>query len=246
MTLKLRVAVHTDVGVVRNHNEDTVGINGWALQGDDTLAVNLDLTATTTPQRIAVCDGMGGHVAGALASRTAAKLITRPGPGDRARSIHEADRHLFNLGKSEPTKAGLGTTCVLLETQPDGRATIYHVGDSRAYLVVDRLIPLTRDDRLAPDSPGLTQALGGGHAAVLEVHQLALDLYTGQQLLLCSDGLVDVVPEQHINTLLQRTNPVDELIAAARAGGGPDNITAVLIEVVHSPLTLTPADEIEL
>lgn len=148
MGLKLKVVGKSDVGLVRKQNEDYIHI-------DEANCV------------FAVCDGMGGHKAGEIASMTASQTIgvafstfrtallgddhlsidrSIPESGDvLLKSIRLANREIFNQGANDTTRSGMGTTVIALAFESD-LATIAHVGDSRAYrLDSDHLQPLTRD-----------------------------------------------------------------------------------------------------
>ena len=245
MELVLHLALLSDVGVVRERNEDAVALDGWAMQSQTALPLQLTVLVREV-RRLGVCDGMGGHRGGADASRFAAQHITEPTVNDVPAAIRQTSLDLVSAGRQDPGVFGMGTTCVVLEVRPDGRATVFHVGDSRAYVIDPDLAPLTRDDRTHPDAPVLAQALGGPLPVTLDVHRHELELTAGQRLLLCSDGLVDMVPEPEIERLLGDPDPVPALVAAARAAGGLDNISVVLVEVVSSPLAKLAASQVEL
>lgn len=245
MELVLHVVLLSDVGVVRERNEDALAIDGWALQSHTALPLRLTVPVREV-RRLGVFDGMGGHRGGADASRFAAQYITGPQVTDVPAAIKQASVDLVATGRQDPGLFGMGTTCVVLELRPDGRATVFHVGDSRAYVIDPDLALLTNDDRAHPDAPVLSQALGGPAPVRLEVHRHELELTAGRRLLLCSDGLVDMVPEPEIERLLGETDPVPALVSAARTAGGHDNISVVLVEVVSSPLVKLSASQIEL
>ena len=245
MELVLQICLLSDVGVVRERNEDAVALDGWAMQSQTALPLQLTLRVREV-RRFGVCDGMGGHRGGANASRFAAQQITGPQVADVPAAIMRTSLELVAAGRQDPGLFGMGTTCVVLEVRPNGRATVFHVGDSRAYVIDPDLAPLTKDDRTHPDAPVLAQALGGPLPVTLEVHRHELELTAGQRLLLCSDGLVDMVSEPEIERLLGDDDPVPALVAAARAAGGDDNISVVLVRVVSSPLAKLTASQIEL
>ena len=211
----------------------------------------------------AVADGMGGHAAGDIASRTAVRILaesfanpTSPLAGTRAvqRSLvdafHAANQAILDMAAEDPALHGMGTTLTALVTQARGSTcTLVHIGDSRAYRLRDgRLQQLTTDHtwvqqqvdaglltaadaRSHPLSSVLTRVLGTASESVPD--ELETDARPGDLFLLCSDGLTGVVDDPLLAEILGRGEALetvkDELIAAAIEGGGPDNITAVLV-----------------
>jgi len=227
----------TDVGRQRERNEDALLI--------------LDRV-------FAVADGMGGHRAGEVASATAleplAALETADLPDEDAtrtalvEAVTAANAAVAGRARTEPDLEGMGTTLTAVLVR-DGLAHVAHVGDSRAYLLRDgRLAQLTDDHtlvqalvdqgRITADQARthhsrsvITRAIGVG--TEVEVDVLAVPLAAGDRLLLCSDGLSGVVPDDDIAALLT-ANPDDDaaaaaLVDAANAAGGPDNVTVLLI-----------------
>ena len=240
MELTLNIAVVTDVGCVRDHNEDAAAVDGTVIQHDHGDPETWALTVEQ-PVRVVVCDGMGGHLGGETASLIAASNLSKP-VEDVETDIQRISDHLTLLGHKRPDLAGMGTTVVVAEVRPDGTASVFHVGDSRAYLADPELTALTIDDRVAANLPVLTQALGAIDRPVI-VHRYDLDLLAGQRLLLCSDGLVDVVAEAAIESLLEADDAPARLVSAALEAGAPDNVTVALVEVVTSPKRrLSPAE----
>jgi serine/threonine protein phosphatase PrpC len=233
----------TDRGRLRSRNED-------------------DLLVRPAAGLFAVADGMGGHVAGDVASRLATAVLCENVP-DRGTGVAElerafgrafalANRTLLERGAADPDMAGLGTTLVALAFPEDsGAAVVAHVGDSRAYRLRDgELERLTRDHTWvqeqidaglldAAQAPGhpyaslLTRALGADDDIAPDVR--VVDVRPGDVFLLCSDGLCGTVSDGAIGEILAEPRAPDDiagrLIDAANAGGGPDNITAVVIRV---------------
>jgi serine/threonine protein phosphatase PrpC len=210
---------------------------------------------------MAVADGLGGAAFGELASMLALRsgwdqasnaikwtwVITDEEIADLReqvelvfRRIHE---DLLAQGREDPKCAGMGTTLTAAYTVGP-EAFIAHVGDSRAYLFHDGLLTrLTRDHTLAEEALAvgvvpsrswyhmLTNCLGGSKLSVrVEFHQVRLA--DSDQLLLCTDGLTNLVPEKEISDILMKgaspPEAVEALILKALARGGGDNITAVL------------------
>jgi len=240
LTLALRYAVRSDVGLLREGNEDS---------------------AYAGPHLLAVADGVGGHAAGEVAS-TAAITMLAPldaedlGPdlaGELADAVAMASNRLQELTTFDPAIEDMGTTLTAL-LWSEGYAALCHIGDSRAYLLRDgRLVQITRDHSLVqslvddgtiteddvPTHPYrslLLRALDG--RTIAEPDLTPLETYPGDRFLLCSDGLSDVVSEQALHQVLTAVRDLDEvtlrLVELAIAGGGPDNITCVVADVIDT------------
>lgn len=218
--------------------------------------------ADDTAYVLAVADGMGGAAFGELASMLALRSGWEQAPGTikwtwiiNDREIEELkerlelifqriDRALLERARAEPECTGMGTTLTGAYTV-GSQAFIGHVGDSRAYLYrAGRLTQLTRDHTLAQECLDeglpvpcrswhhmLTNCLGGPHAGVrVEFHHVTLA--DGDQLLLCTDGLTDMIRKEEITHLLsQLVHPqesVRRLVDLALERGGKDNVTVVL------------------
>jgi protein phosphatase len=221
-----------------------------------------------------VADGMGGHVAGEVASRLAVESIeafieetagadtnrTWPFPFDPAISMDAnrlrtafllANRKLASAISESQDLRGMATTASAL-LAGTGAACVAHVGDSRVYVFRHgRLSQITHDHswveeqvragtmtasaaRQHPWRNVVTRALSGGDDPEVDVTEL--NLIAGERFLLCSDGLFSVVPDAEIAEILgDRTRSLSEvcrrLIDAANRAGGPDNITAVVLEI---------------
>ena len=224
----MRIGAATDVGLVREANEDA-------------LLVLPDAGV------VAVADGLGGHAAGEVASATAveslraglADLPAEPAdevPGRLVEAVQSAHRAVVAGGR-DPSRRGMGTTLVLAHVR-GRRAWVAHVGDSRAYLCGARgLVPLTRDHGAGGM---LTQALGLDDVAPDAV---GLELDAGDRLLLCTDGLTGTTDEAEIGRIVAAGSPqeaCDELVRAALRGGGIDNTTVVVVEVERDPVVTPP------
>ena len=239
MTLALRYAVRSDVGLLREGNEDS---------------------AYAGPHLLAIADGMGGHAAGEVASSVAIEALRDLDrddmPADRmldalADAVAAANNELHERSVLDPRVEGMGTTLTAL-LWSGGTIAICHIGDSRAYLLRDGdFRQITRDHTLVQslvDDGRLTQAQAATHpqrSLVMRALQSGTeaepDLSTlpakaGDRLMLCSDGLSDVVTEATLRETLvrytDRDQAVTELIELAIRGGGPDNITCIVADVV--------------
>jgi protein phosphatase len=246
MTLALIYSVRSDVGLLREGNEDS---------------------AYAGPHLLAVADGMGGHAAGEVASAatitTLAPLdVEDPGPdlvGALDDAVARANLRLQELIISDPAIEGMGTTLTAL-LWADGYAALCHIGDSRAYLLRGgQFIQITHDHTLVqslvdegkiteddiathPHRSLLLRALDG--RTIAEPDLRALETYPGDRYLLCSDGLSGVVSEQTLHQTLGSIADPDKaalrLVDLAIKGGGPDNITCIVADVVDAHTSPAP------
>lgn len=226
---------------------------------------NQDYTATFTNQKnqllALLADGMGGHQAGDIASRQAVEEIgiaweaTTIDDSEKAvqwflQHIQQANQRIFEKGQSQPTLSGMGTTLEVV-TILDNHLALAHVGDSRIYLFREqRLIALTEDHSLVNallKSGEITQEMAQNHPrkniitrslgmpGSLEVDVAIHKIQDHDQLLLCSDGLTNMVSEPKIAQILLEAASLQDasqrLIEEANAKGGLDNITVLLIDV---------------
>lgn len=206
----------------------------------------------------AVADGMGGHVGGevasTLATQAAEEALTRasdPRAGLN-KAFSSANRSIAEFAVRNPRMRGMGTTLTACVLQPDGVLHLGHIGDSRAYRFrAGALDQITTDHtwvqrevdagrlsaraaRTHPLSHVITQALGVDDSDEPDIFDAVT--VPGDLLLLCSDGLTGMLDDEELARLLLRdaTLPelVDDLIRAANAAGGTDNITVVLVRVL--------------
>lgn len=237
-------AARSDVGSVREHNEDSYLVK--------------------TPLFV-VADGMGGHEAGEVASNIAVTTMEAHAPKSTspealANAVIKANEAVLRGAKDGTGKPGMGTTLTAAFVF-EGEANIAQVGDSRAYLLHDgKLQRITRDHSLVADlieQGRLTEAEARFHPqrsvitrALGSDPNMQPDLYTlhveeGDRLLLCSDGLCSMIADDDIEELLL-DNPVparacDALVEEAILAGGLDNVTVIVIDPLGDP----PSDEDE-
>ena len=252
-------AMRTDTGLVRTVNEDSVA---WVTPHDDDAATNRGSLAL-------VADGMGGHAAGEVASALAADVVRRlyygldgPIPQVLANAFAAANRAIIEYAQEHPECRGMGTTCTVLAFR-DSQAWLAHIGDSRAYLLRDHhLVQLSEDQTLvaklvsegtitqqeADHSPMhnvILQALGTTSNIKPMIGAKGLPLQSGDVLILCSDGVSNMVPDDKIAEVASRLPPqeaCDALIEAALAAGGHDN-ASLGVFTVTAGATRKPAAE---
>lgn len=232
----------TDTGVMRETNQD------YFFASDDPVG--------SLPNLYIVADGMGGHKAGDYASRYTTQRIVASvsrSSGEEPVSIlkeaiETANRLLIEEAAEDETKRGMGTT-VVAATIISGRLYVANVGDSRLYLVGNEMRQITRDHSLVaemvrigemeavaakvhPDKNIITRAIGA--AAHVEADFFEVDLVPQNRILLCTDGLTNMVDDSAIRDMVMEEDPIEErvekLIYAANRAGGKDNITVMIIE----------------
>jgi serine/threonine protein phosphatase PrpC len=236
--MRLRSFAGTDVGMVRSGNEDSL-FSGRTV--------------------FAVADGLGGHQGGEVASATAVEPLAAldgrefADPEQAAEALAGAIRAgnaaILERAAGTPDLWGMGTTVTAAAVAGDRYLQLAHVGDSRAYLLRDGTLDqlttdhtvvgeLVRRGRLTPEQAAihpersiLTRAVGLDPNLPVDTPD-PLELQPGDQVLLCSDGLTEPVPDDDIAQLLATPDgdaACRALIDAANTAGGPDNITVVLV-----------------
>lgn len=228
-------ATGTHQGRIRDNNQDSV--------------YPTEDGSTTDSLLILVADGMGGHVAGEVASSLAveAAVSADGSPGQRVMAGNDA---VVAAAEADPSLRGMGTTISLAEVHPDGRVVIGHVGDSRVYLLRnEQLYQLTTDHTLVaelqasgkitaeqalvhPQRSVVTRAAGLTYDMIAD--ELEERLEDGDRLILCSDGLNGMIDNETISQLAASSSlheVVWSLIEAANQAGGHDNITVAVVDV---------------
>jgi serine/threonine protein phosphatase PrpC len=251
--IRLRAAVLTDVGMVRELNEDSI------------MAVEFQRDSLIEPAQnflYVVADGMGGAEAGEMASAIAVAAIREfvearlqgGNPGDLRQllpdALEEANRKILEYQAANIESRGMGSTAVSALIVPP-EAAVAWVGDSRAYFcdqgglrqltkdhsLVQRLIEIGQitpeEARHHEHKNVITRSLGARQSGPAGAEALSLRLKRGDRLLLCSDGLMAHVEDVSIGAILRRhSDPYEaarELVVAANAGGGTDNVSVVVI-----------------
>ena len=224
----------SDVGVVRDHNEDSL----LCLDEHNTWII---------------CGGMGGHKYGEVASQIAIDNISEVIKSGKSLvdSIQLAHQAIIKTIENQPDKEGMGTTAIVLQWHNDDYEIAW-VGDSRGYLFDGKsLTQLSTDHSLVqslvdngsispeqasrhPKKNIITQSLGYKKHIQLKVDNITGRLYHGQLLMLCSDGLTTELSDQDIESELSKSENLEELtsnlISAAKNQGGSDNISVILVK----------------
>jgi serine/threonine protein phosphatase PrpC len=244
--LQITFAQGTDVGVVRDHNED------WAMIEDPS-----DPAMQRKGRLFIVADGMGGYQAGEIASQLAGETVLReyyadPSADPTARlrnAVQAANGEVYRSAQGSTSHAGMGTTMVVTALI-DNKAYIASVGDSRAYVVHQGVLSqitqdhsfvgeqiragiLTKEQaRVHPQRNVITRALGS--QSTVQVDTFVGELLEGDVLVMCTDGLTGHVPEDRILNVVTQLPPeqaVAQLIQMAKDDGGTDNITTIVLRV---------------
>jgi len=236
----------TDVGRVREINEDSL------------LALELS-GARTGQSLLAVADGMGGHLAGEVASRLAVESLQRAvesadasvGAEDLlAEAVSLGNQTIWTAAAEDVEKDGMGTTLVCALLADAGHVVIANVGDSRAYAYVDGEVSLVtadhtwvneqvlagymsqREAQVSPFRNLLTRTLGNAPSVDVDIFA-GLQLEAGDGLILVSDGVTGYLDEGDLQTVFEETHAAEEtaqrLVAEAVERGGADNATAVVV-----------------
>jgi len=250
--MKLKWGASTDVGMVRQQNEDS-------FLAEETLFV--------------VADGMGGHNAGEVASAlavTTLKAGARLGidtTEDFRELVQQANSAIYTASLDDSTQSGMGTTVTALSIVEgeEPRVLVANVGDSRAYLwrsgalsrlsvdhsyvqeLVNEGIITPEAARVHPRRNIVTRALGIDRSVMVDV--FTHFVRTGDRIVLCSDGLVDEVADVEIARVLgQHTDPqetAEALVMVANTNGGRDNTTVIVVDVlddITEPIASTAPD----
>lgn len=236
----MKITGKTNIGLVRRENQDAF------------------VTGRLSEQRVfaVVCDGMGGANGGSVASemavrRVSDRLAAAGGESEISfgyvfeSALAAANIDIYDKAKESPELSGMGTTIVAAVASPD-TLCVAHVGDSRAYLLCDGVLKqITRDHsvvqqmiergqltqteaRTHPRKNFITRALGVENTVMSDYTEIAW--HPGDRLLLCTDGLTNMVEDAALEKLLGEPDAADKLIEAALSAGGNDNITVCLIE----------------
>ena len=239
----MKVFSATDIGQKRHMNQEFIFTS--------------EESVGNLPNLFVVADGMGGHNAGDFASRYGVSVLVETVRKDKnfnpvkvmRNAIEAANREVFSQSRNDPSMAGMGTTMVVC-TVVGGYAYIANVGDSRLYLAgSDSMTQITQDHSLIaemvrlgeltpeegrnhPDKNIITRAVGTNEDVKIDFFDVKLD--TGDQILMCSDGLSNMVEDQRIFEILKgedtEADKAQVLVDEANANGGRDNIAVIVVE----------------
>ena len=213
---KIVWSARSECGPNRKKNEDTIfpAISG----------------SSKPPFKAAVCDGLGGHVNGDVASKIAADTLQEE-ITDLNQIITEANKNILKYQDKNPSSLGMGTTMTAISIDIDALMKIGHVGDSRCYVLSDRnLIKVTEDQNVPGYQNVLKQALGSNEK--LNIQEVDFQLQIGDVVFLCSDGLYNEVGEEYIKKKMQDGISADTFVSEVLLLNPKDNVSAIVINVV--------------
>jgi len=248
MTVHIEAAGITHRGAVRENNEDCIAIGYWVSQ--ETMgSARVFQHALDTPFACVVADGMGGHNDGEQASllvaRSLARRLPAVGPRNIASALRSVNAELYAQVGEKPELAGMGSTAVGLAVH-GASVTVFNVGDSRAYRLVERgLAQLSVDDSMVQNwRPGagfarsstLTQCFGGRQTFNdIQPHLHIEPCAAGNTYLLCSDGLYETLAEENLLELIgsDLQGSAEALLRAALERRAADNVTLALVRITE-------------
>ena len=213
---KLVWSARSECGPNRKKNEDSIypSISG----------------NSSPPFKAVVCDGLGGHVSGDIASKIAADTLMDQN-GSLSDVIIEANNEILKYQNENPTSLGMGTTMTAITINEEALMKIGHVGDSRCYVLSDRNLVKVTDDQNVPGYQNvLKQALGSNEK--LNIHEIDFQLKSGDVILLCSDGLYNEVGEEYIKHKMQDGTSAESLVSEVLLLNPKDNVSAIMINLI--------------
>ena len=213
---KIVWSARSECGPNRNKNEDTIFP---------------PISGSSKPLfKAAVCDGLGGHVNGDVASKIAADTLLKE-ITDLNQIITEANKNILEYQEKNPSSLGMGTTMTAISIDSDALMKIGHVGDSRCYVLSDRnLIKVTEDQNVPGYQNVLKQALGSNEK--LNIQEVDFQLQIGDVVFLCSDGLYNEVGEEYIKKKMQDGISADTFVSEVLLLNPKDNVSAIVINLV--------------
>ena len=179
--------------------------------------------------KAAVCDGLGGHVNGDLASKIAVSSMSSDST-NLVEIITMANLEILEYQNNNKESVGMGTTMTAICINEDGLMEIGHVGDTRCYVLSDRkLIQITQDHNVPGFQNILEKALGSNEK--LQIEHQDFQLKNGDVVLLCSDGLYNEFSDEYLKKKLQEGISADTLVGEALIQKPKDNVSAVIINI---------------
>ena len=244
--IKLEIEALSKVGMLRSNNEDMVSLGGVLLR-DDALAFPIQLD-DESQFYLLLSDGMGGHEYGERASQGLLEhlgqcfkeeLFSPEGIEDGLRfQVKAFSDQLNRQAAEEGQRMPMGCTLTGV-VWSQGKVYLLNAGDSRTYRFRNGILrQLTQDETVRAitgnpyDSKGLVNCIGAGAEGRLHVVEITDRLSEGDELLICSDGLTDMVPDEDIEKVLAESEePADDLYALACRNGGEDNVSIILAKI---------------
>ncbi|GHT34459.1 serine/threonine phosphatase stp [Bacteroidia bacterium] len=246
--MQIKTDLNCNIGCVRQNNEDII-LLGDELFRDKAQKIDVELTENARYAAV-VCDGMGGHNGGEYASEMAAQLfsdyildlpaaLTVEELTDLLKKWAEnAHRIIVNKSTESAEYDGMGTTfCGILFYE--SLVFALNIGDSRLYRFRNGILKqisrdhsmreLTGDSSLPSNQ--IYNSLGAGDSAFIDVKDLTGQLFDGDLFLICSDGLCDMISDEETEQILAAEPVAEKLVEAAKAMGGKDNVSVILLSI---------------
>ncbi len=214
--LKLIWSVRTECGPEREKNEDSVYPNSSGNK--------------MAPFKAAVCDGLGGHAKGEIASKIATDSMDAE-EDSLVKIIENANSNINSYQEKNIDAKGMGTTMTAININKNGFMEVAHVGDSRCYVLSKRnIIKITEDQNVPGYQNVLKQALGTREK--LDIQKIDFQLNKGDVVFLCTDGLYNEFGEEYLKKRLQEGVSANTLVGEALLQKPKDNVSAIVINVV--------------
>ncbi len=214
--LKIIYSVRSECGPNRERNEDSV--------------FPVKSGSNDLPFKAAICDGLGGHVKGEIASKIATDSMDTE-ENDVSKIINNANVAIANYQKDNLNSNGMGTTMTALIVDSNGLMQVGHVGDSRCYVLSNRImVKLTEDQNVPGYQNVLEQALGTKDK--LDIQKVDFQLSKGDVVFLCTDGLYNEFGEEYLKKKLQEGVGADTLVGETLLQKPKDNVSAIVLNVV--------------
>ena len=213
--IRLVWSVRTECGPTRDKNEDSV----FPIKSGGGKPVF----------KAAVCDGLGGHVKGDIASKIAVSNMDS-NSSNLVETINKANLEILQYQNKNKESTGMGTTMTAISIDINGLMEIGHIGDTRCYVLSDRkLLQLTQDHNVPGFQNILEKALGSNEK--LQIEHRDFQLKNGDVVLLCSDGLYNEFSDEYLKKKLQEGVSADTLVSEALIQKPKDNVSAVIINI---------------
>lgn len=246
----IRISTSCQIGCVRSNNEDMVLVNGKFVR-NDTLCTSVEYDESKECRLVfAVADGMGGHQAGEVASEQVLidfNYFINDLPNGLSicefdesiiKWLDSINRKIHQMGVSCPEQSDMGTTLVALVFYQNRKYWL-NCGDSRLYLYRDgSLSQITVDHSLntlvgeSKHSNIITNCIGAGcTTSYIDIYDFTNDVMPGDTLLMCSDGLNDMISDETIASIIQTGGDATQLSNAAIEAGGRDNVSVLLLNL---------------
>lgn len=249
--LKISIDSICNVGSVRTNNEDIISLDGLIFR-DNSFQINLEPETSNNRFLISVSDGMGGHNAGEVASEIVVSELQQfkqelakelPANTDELKSlfqkkVKEIHKKLTDEGKRDHNKHGMGATFISVLFL-DNRVFYFSAGDSRLYRFRRGILrQISKDHSLAEligdarsKSHIILNSVGGGESVFIDFIEITEQLLDEDILLLCSDGLTDMLSDDTIESQLEKNISASDLCNLAKVAGGKDNISIALLKL---------------